>query len=325
MRRVLLAALALVVLATGCTAAPPAATPTPTESGGPTVSEAFSIAGLLAAVPLVDGPVLVSAADVDAAAEAAGLERPTEVDDALLDWITTMSGIRVGDAVSVPWAESLAIAFAARHDEYVASVGFGIPDVTAFLEVGAPPSRFAIFDGEFDLAAVTAAIGDPVDGLWAQPGDDLAVDLELRNRPDPLGRPVRVVGDESRLAMTLSTPSARQYLAGEAGDWADLLALAEALDDAGVQVAQLWAAGDDVVGVGIDLAAPGEAVVVRIHADDATAAAAAEAVVGLDDGSAHVAAAEASGRAVLSRIEWTDPTAPAALWSLLARRSPVLG
>jgi hypothetical protein len=290
-------------------------------------ADGFSISGLLATTPSVDGPMLLSAADVEAAQDAADLERPDGTGDVFRTWLTDLSGIEAGAAVSVPWPDSLGVQYAAQHEDYVAAVGFGIPQVDAFLAISAPPTRVAVVDGRFDPDAVTAAIGEPVDGIWAQPGEDLTTDLQHRLAPDELGRPVRVAGDESQMLIALQTDAAEAYRDGEAGDWSDVLPVADALDAEDVYAAQLWRDPDDtVVGIGL-VAEDGRSVPVVVHryADADTAEEAAAELVGVQDGPATVADVEVVGALLTARLAWAQDTPPSVAWQFLARQSPVLG
>ena len=99
--------LALVVLLAGCSAPAAPADPGPTSTVVPPADEGFSIAGLVAQLPRVEGMVVVSVGDVAAASELAGLERPDAPGDALTDWMSATSGVTAGDAVSLPWPASL--------------------------------------------------------------------------------------------------------------------------------------------------------------------------------------------------------------------------
>jgi hypothetical protein len=299
-----------------------------TEPASDPAADGFSVTALLAATPEVDGTVLISAADVEGATQDAGLERPLDTGAAFLTWLTDSTGVEQGAAVAIPWPNSLGVQYAAQHQDFVEAVGFGIPQVDAFLEVSAPPTRVALLDGRFDPAAVSAAIGEPVDGVWAQDGEELATDLEHRLAPDELGRPVRVVGDQERMLITLETDVAAAYGSGEVGGWADLQPVAEALDALDVYGAQLWRSDDDgtVVAVGLVLTdGASEPVVVHQYAAAAEAEQAAAKLEGLADGPVTVDEVDVEGPLLTARLGWEADTPPALAWQLLAKRSPVLG
>lgn len=281
---------------------------------------------MLAALPEPDGDgVVVTFGDFTAVASA-GLDRPAEIGDELRAWLIATSGTAVDATVSVPWPESLGIVDGSAADGvFVESVGFDVRDVDAYLEVSVPPSQMLLVDGEFDLAAVGAALGDPVDGVWAQEGEDLRPNLENLGRPDQIGRPVRLAGDDSRLMMTLETGLAERYLAGSGDAWDALLPLAEALDAAGVDAAMLTDTYDGTVGIGLVLDdGRSTPVVVRAHADDAAAEDAAVALEGDGDERARIVAVEADGHVTIARLDIGD-LPPGIVWDLLISRHPVIG
>src|SRR5690606_37812471 len=182
----------VVALLVGCAAPAPEKSP-----GFPSVppAEEFSIEAMLARVPVIEGDVLLSVGDVVTASDLLGTPRPTAVDDEFVDWMLATSGIRAGGAVSLPWPQSLGLTRVATHDEYVTVAGFGIPDVDAFLWASAPPASFTLLDGRFDIGAISAALGDPDDGIWSRPGEGLAPVLSGSRDLDDLGRPARGAGD----------------------------------------------------------------------------------------------------------------------------------
>lgn len=281
---------------------------------------------MLAALPEPDGDgVIVRFGDL-AAAASVGPARPTETGDALVEWFIATSGTAVDATVSLPWAESLGVTHGtAASGAFLESVGFDVRDVDAFLEVSVPPSQMLLVNGEFDLAAVGAALGDPVDGVWAQEGEDLRPDLENLGRPDQIGRPVRLAGDDSRLMMTLETGLAERYLAGSGDAWDALLPLAEALDAAGVYAAMLTDTYDGTVGIGLVLAdGRSTAVVVRAHADEAAAEDAAVALEGVGDERARIVEVEVDGRVTVARLDIGSRPA-GIVWDLLISRHPVIG
>lgn len=310
----------------GCTAAPsptPDPTPAPTETTAPAAS---ALADMLAALPEPDGDwVMVTFGDFTAVTSA-GLDRPTETGDDLRAWLIATSGTAVDATVSVPWPESLGVVNGSAADGvFVESVGFDVRDVDAFLEVSVPPSQMLLVDGEFDLAAVGAALGDRVDGVWAQEGEDLRPDLANAGRPDQVGRPVRLAGDGSRLMMTLETGLAERYLAESGGAWDDLLPVAQALDAAGVYAAMFFHSDEGTVGVGLVLAdGRSTAVAVRAHADAAAAEDAAVALEGVGDERVRIVDVEADGRVTVARLDMGDRP-PGIVWDLLISRHPVIG
>lgn len=311
------AALAGVLLA-GCVASPgPAETSSPAPTSAPV--EGFSVEALVAGVPAIDGTVLISVGDVEAAADLVDVPRPTGAGAELLEWLMATTGITVGDAVSLPWPSSLGYLRAAQHEDYIAATGFGIPDVDAFLEMSAPPTSFTILDGAFDTAAISSALGEPVEGIWAQPGEELAPQLGGPGVPDQLGRPVRVAGDAERIVVSLESDLVAAYLDDATGDWGDVRTAARILDEEGVYAAQIWRTGDAVVAVGLVAVEGGSVpVAVRIEAGHAAPE------VGDSEGPVRVADVETRGDASVIHLEWTDEAAPAVAWQLLANRAGIL-
>src|SRR5690606_37906939 len=105
----------------------------------------------LAAVPaddLAEG-ALITWADLDAATDAAGLERPEAGDgEALVDWLLALTG-EEDSVVMVPFADTLQIqSINGRAAEFEAELGWTVADVDAFVELSAPPARFFVGAGD---------------------------------------------------------------------------------------------------------------------------------------------------------------------------------
>lgn len=311
--------LALALLA-GCTAsAEPSPEPTGAGAPDPAVTpDGFSLERLLVATPDLGANAIVSYADVAAAAEHAGLARPEGSLGDLAGWVYDLSGTGADDVVSVPWPASLGVADLARHEEFVAAAGFGLADVDAFAEVAAPPRVFTVAHGSFDVDAITAALGEPVDGVWAQDGEELVSDLDGPRAIDRLGRPVRIAGDDEVLVLTLERDLARGWIAGSTRAPADLLRVARALDAEGVYAARLLADGDGYLGVGL------------AFRDGASAAVAVRSggtapQVGATDGRYIVDAVETGGGVHIVQLTAADEVPPATVWQLFGSFSPLLG
>lgn len=316
--RLLLLPLAVVALLAGCSGDPEPTEPEPTTAPTPAI-EGFSIERLVAHLPALEGQTVVSVGDVEAATELAGLERPAEPGAGLADWVSATSGITSGAVASLPWPEPLGILQLGAHEEFVAAVGFGIPQIDAFVAAAAPPSSFTLVDGRFDPAAITAALGEPEDGIWAQPGEELAPVLDGPRIPDLLGRPVVVAGDASHLVLTLERRLAAAWLDGEAGASAALVEAARALDEEGAYAAQFRIDGDAVVAVG--LVADGGAsrpVALRAGTDGGPATGDVFDVFTVTD-------TETRGAHTIVRLAWPADTPPAVAWRLLATRNELLG
>lgn len=137
------------------------------EGGGSGSAGDWSVAGSVAQLPaLEDGPLTITTADVEAVAEANGLDTPDSVGDATPDWLTTMTG--TGDAVAIVVPPSFVRS--STPDQLVESTGFWWGAADSFASVVVPPDELSVFEGD-DL-------GDPeaVDGpLQVATNDDGAV------------------------------------------------------------------------------------------------------------------------------------------------------
>lgn len=219
-----------------------------------------SLADAIQTIPLeeLDEGAMISWADVDAATEAAGLERPTADDlDALGDWANGLTVTR--DApLMIPFAETLQLTTLMQAEEFDEELGWSIADVGAFIELHLPPGRF--FVGSGDLGLDGDGLTELGDGLHtAGSGDDLATDLEGVTAARPLGRPLRLAEVDGLLAASLRTGPLERWVEGE-GDRLDdhdgIARVAAAIDDADAVSAVLyvrsvdlpWA--HDVVGIG---------------------------------------------------------------------------
>lgn len=316
------------LLLAGCAAQSPGPLEVEVPDAEPTeqtpVAEGFSVAQMLREMPPVVEASRVIAADVTTAAEIAGAPVPTELGDPLLEWLMGLSGVRAEHPVSVPWPDSLGVMTGAAGDgRYLEAVGFDARQVQAFLEVGAPPTRVLLAEGDFDPAAVTTALGEPESGIWRQPGAELVPDRDGLRAPDLLGRPVSLAADSDRVLMSLEAAHVADYLAGSTGEWGALMTLAEAIDTVGVYAAFLWRGGEGEH-IGVGLTAEGETVAVRVFDDPDAAAAAAETLPGTADGPFTVREATAEGSLLVVHLD-REGAGPAAAWNLLSGRSPVLG
>lgn len=321
LRRTPVVALAALLLA-GCTAQFPG----PLQAEVPGNETGGFLTGLLAAMPAIDGPRDIVAADLAVAIELAGAPAPEQAGPALADWIALISGIRAEHTVSVPWPGSLNVMTTATVDgQFAEVVGFDLRDIDAYLEITSPPSRMLLAEGAFDEAAITAALGEPAEGIWVQPGQELAPDLDNRGHPDHLGRPIRLTGDAGRLLMSFELDQAEAFRDGAVGNWDAPLTVAQALDAAGVYSAWIVAdvERDDVVGVG--LTRDGDTVVARQYQDPDAATAAAEDLPGTEDHGFTVLEAQASDGLLTVRLERFVGMPPWGTWDLIATRSPVLG
>lgn len=232
--RVRLAVAAVLALVSGCSSGGGAGT-TQLSSG-----EEYSVAGALAEIPaeLDAAQLSVVTADVQAATEASGLERPVDA-DGLSQWAMTLSGIPRRDAemptVFVPWASALHLDRVAQHEEIRDEIGWSLLEVDAFVELTAPPETFLVVAGDVSINSELPEVSDGV--VTAGAGEDLSRDLAELTPARPLGVPLRMAQSEDRIVATPVTQHAAEWLAGPGDTFADhesLAPLAEELDDAGV-------------------------------------------------------------------------------------------
>lgn len=211
--------------------------------------DGYSVQGALAELPAEagEGEVVVVTADLEAATDAAQLERPdTPEGQAVIEWLAPMIGgpdDGQPKRVFVPLGEVFNPSYLAHHEEFADELGWSATEVGAFVEASAPPRMFAVVTGDF---ADDAPSGEPgAEGIvTVGEGEDLAADLEVRTAARPLGRPLHQVRKEERLAVTRSTEHATAWASGPEETLADheaLAAAAGALDEAGVISAVLVA------------------------------------------------------------------------------------
>src|SRR5690606_32463558 len=100
------------------------------------------LAQLPAAAP--DATVLVQAGDLVTASEAAGVERPDDLDgQALVDWLGPLTGGPGAEEtlVFVPIASLFNAPRLLQHEEFADELGFSVLDAEAFVEQSTPPRR----------------------------------------------------------------------------------------------------------------------------------------------------------------------------------------
>lgn len=192
----------------------------------------------LAAVPaddLAEG-ALITWADLDAATDAAGLERPEAGDgEALVDWLLALTG-EEDSVVMVPFADTLQIqSINGRAAEFEAELGWTVADVDAFVELSAPPARFFVGAGDLGVDGEDLVeLGDGI--LTAGEGEDLATDLAGGTAARPLGAPLRLAEDGGLLAASARTEPLQAWVSGSGDRLAQddgLAAVAAAVDEAG--------------------------------------------------------------------------------------------
>lgn len=221
----------------------------------------FTIERALAEIPTPgdrSARIQVQYSDLDRATAAAGLERPapdaTDIDD-LLPWLRALTS-PIGeedDASSAALLPSMALPSQQfqSHDEMVDELGFGVGQVRAFVEYLVPPEQFVVFASDAEASDLSAAMGEPVEGVWAIGPADGDISVADRTAARPVGESLRFAFDDGRIAASRTTPPIVDWLdSGGAtlADDEDLVAVAASLDDAGVYAAILLG-GDNSAGV----------------------------------------------------------------------------
>lgn len=218
----------------------------------------FSVVGALADLPreaLEDNYVL-TAADIDRASELAGADRPAADShdvDAIMNWSLELDGIRRPEgerwpAVAVLWPEATNPRYLSQIEEFRDELGWSLLDVGSFAEVSAPPARFTVLQGDFDVDQIDAAIDSNDDDVWSIGEEDFAIDPSLRSAARPLGESLRLAEQDGALAVSKSTPPIEDWVEGDDrldGD-DDLAAVADALDEHDVYAVMILD-GDDLV------------------------------------------------------------------------------
>ena len=216
-------------------------------------SDDYSVENMLAELPeaaLEEGWVITTA-DLDRASELAEVDRPrpgSDDPDRVGDWSIVVSGIRSNDGDSPATVAALlpqAVNPAAllRVDEFRDELGWTVLDVSSFIEVSAPPDRFTVLHGEFDVEAIDDALGDRDDGIWSIGGDDYEVEVTEISAARPLGEALRLAEDDGTLVVSKSTDTLEGWLEDDddetLADDEDFTAVAASLDDHDVYAAML--------------------------------------------------------------------------------------
>ncbi len=221
-------------------------------SGGLATGDDYSIEAALAELPArdddADGGLMISTADLAAASELAGVERPQTLDaDAVIEWLGPLTGPTSGAEtpapVFVPMADMFNLPYLSKVDEFAAELGWSVFDVEAFVEESRPPYRVAVVAGDFDESPLADDLEDLGDGvLSAGTGADHSSDLSAITAARPLGTPVRLAYEDGLVAASSATPAIEAWLAGPATSRADderLTSIAAVLDDADAVAAVL--------------------------------------------------------------------------------------
>lgn len=211
-------------------------------AGGGTVSFRDRLELLPASV--IDDPntnVVVAMADLDQAAQLAGVERPADASDvdAVLDYVNAVTGIPGSDAggpasVAALTPQAAHVDRLVQVNEFEDELGWSIADVSWFAEAQVAPNTLMVAGGDFDEARLSDAMGDRQDGMWRLGGEDGEVNIEEVSAARPIGESLRLALDDGRLIVGRSTPPVEEALDGGAPTLADnevLRSLAQAMDD----------------------------------------------------------------------------------------------
>ncbi|WP_375000772.1 hypothetical protein [Aeromicrobium sp. CTD01-1L150] len=202
--------------------------------------EEFTVHGALAEVPALgeDDAPLIHAADLRRATELAGLEYPSDGSrEAVTPWLMSLTGAGSPDGGMSPVFVPMPATFnlqAASPDEFADLLGFSILDADRFVEASAAPRTFATVVGDVSEDTLADDLVEVGDAIWSDSdADDLTQALGDSTAASRLGVPVRVAGQEGRIAVSTSVPLVKAWLDdGESlADDAGLSAVAEALDE----------------------------------------------------------------------------------------------
>ncbi len=240
------------------------------DDGGSDLGTEFSVSAALAEIPLAalettDGLIQVVAADLDAAGEVAGVDRPSNPTDRdeLIEFLGPMTGLARDDEpmrVFVPLPQMFTGGAVPQLGEFVAELGFSPGDVSTYVALESPPAMFMVATGVMapttlpEVAPGVTTVGE---------GDDFQVAPEERTAARPLGRPLRLAESDGRLGLSFETAPLIDWLAGSDGgtlaEDAVCSAIAGRLDEKGVVSA--FVVGDEsapYVGVGLGWTADGD-------------------------------------------------------------------
>ena len=228
------------------------------DGAGLGVGEEYTVLGALAELPPAqDDTFQVQTADLTAATELAGLERPQEPDPAAVGpWISPLTGlaISVEDEEFAPVfmppptvAYGPGLQLIAEFDELA---GWSLVDVDSYVEYSTPPHSFTVLSGEFDDTTLEhlPEAGDGVRTVGE--GEDLHTDLTAISAVSRIGQPVRMGQEDGLLAVSGRTDPVQDWLGDPEETLADhegLAALAGALDEAEVVSAMLSVGGSSTL------------------------------------------------------------------------------
>ena len=186
----------------------------------------------LAQLPASDNPGVIVAGDLDAASEAAGLQRPDDADsEAGREWLTALTTV-VDYPVFVPLPGQLMMAFGQEGGD---ELGWDLTDVQTFTDSTAPPRTTLLVTGDFDDDTISEDLDDLGEGVFsAGAGEDYFITLTETTAVRPAGAPLRLGHRDGAIVVDSEEQAVRAWLEDQdrstlAADDA-VMGLAEALD-----------------------------------------------------------------------------------------------
>ena len=237
-----------------CLTAAAAVTACASESDSGGGHAAGGVSDHLGRLPVLDGddPVVVTYADLDRAAEIAGVEPPDDPSDtdAVVDYLTTITGQQYeeGEPTTVGALVPVVSQFgrSADLDGFADDVGWSILEVDSYAERDTPPQRVAVLRGDFDGDRMGETLDEADDGVWVAGNPDGGLDVGDRSPARPIGETLwlaldgdrlTITGDEGDMAPTRDAAGGQGTLA----DDATFATLGAALDGHDVYTAMLEA------------------------------------------------------------------------------------
>lgn len=181
------------------------------ESSAPP-GAAASGADLARLLPDVEADAVVTFGDVEGLASANGVAVPQHGDVAgLVEWAQAPGG--TGVPVLLPG--NLAEPRLGSHDGVAEELGVSLWGAQRYAGVDAAPTHVTLLDGDGLGDAMTEAMGDPVEGVWAVGGEEVRTDLSQRTDARPTGEALRLALTDSEHAIIASTESLARAGAAE--------------------------------------------------------------------------------------------------------------
>ncbi|WFE26798.1 hypothetical protein O7623_26560 [Solwaraspora sp. WMMD791] len=186
---------------------------------------------------LADDEIVLQMADLDRAAELAGVTRPTDPADAeaVRSYLAALSPGASADgpaAVAALLPQQAVPAGKPDLAGFEAELGWSVLDVSWYAEHSNPPNVMTVLGGDFDSDRMTDAMGEPTDGGWQLGNADGSIDLAGRTVARPFGQPLHLRLSDGRLTVAdnSETATALDNGAESFADTPAAVALAEAMD-----------------------------------------------------------------------------------------------